>query len=240
MKIFSSGPIFKNALRLLALVLMLSATVASQVDAGAARLSGRASHPYDSCDVEQSDGTSLNSVFQVTVRNNPPAPISLTAPSSWACEVVDGHGSGASAQIFPPEGATASDGARNGISVSISAGVQDGIGTGICPYSTYRHWNVTFPCDAANSRRPHGTSVKYLFGNAGSSRVIVEVVSPANVAPPAYTPGPGGVPTLSVLVAQASHNFDMWMTCRMGVALNATCRADALAFARAVQREPGF
>lgn len=199
----------------------------------------RVARLYDSCDAEQSDTSNLNSTFAVSVRGFPASPLSLLAPHGWACDIEDGNGSGAGVEIFSPTAKTDSYGERNGIDVSISANVGDGIGAGICPYSSYKHRNLVYPCDATNSKRPAGVSVEYFAGNSSSSGVVVMVTTPASVAPPAYAPGPGHVPTVSVLAVMGSQ-FDAWMTCRIGDVLTSTCLRDARAFAHAVETSSPF
>ncbi len=130
-------------------------------------------------------------------------------------------------------------GGRNGIDVSISASVRDGIESGICPYSTYKPRQLVTPCDAANSKRAAGVTVSYLAGSATSSAVVVMVTTPAHVSPPAYAPGPGDVPTVTVLAAAGSE-FDVWMTCRIGATVSSTCVHDARVFASAVTTSPPF
>ena len=161
------------------------------------------------------------------------------APHGWACDIEDGNGSGAGVEIFSPAAKSDSYGGRNGIDVSISANVRDGIGEGICPYSSYKPRNLVYPCDTTNSKRPAGVSVTYFAGNSSSSRVVVMVTTPASVAPPAYAPGPGRVPTVSVLAVMGSQ-FDAWMTCRIGDVVTSTCLRDARAFAHAVETSTPF
>ncbi len=212
----------------LALVVASLATVCSG-GAGAAR----ATRPYDSCTLEQADNDASLGVFDVVVRGVPSSPIALAAPRGWACRILDGNGSGASVDLFSPQVPADSPRAATGIAVSVSASVRDGIGSGICPYSTYRHWDLALPCDAANSARPRGVSVTYLAGGANSSHVAIMIVTPADAAPPVEVAGLAHVVTLSVLVTRGA-NFDMWMTCRLGARTRTTCVRDARAFARAL------
>ncbi|HTT59794.1 MAG TPA: hypothetical protein VMF33_07065, partial [Acidimicrobiales bacterium] len=144
------------------------------------------------------------STYEVVVRGFPSRPLRLRAPDGWACDVEDGSGSGASVAIFSPTAKPDSYGERNGIDVSISANVRDGVGAGICPYSTYKHRDLVDPCGAANSTRPKGVSVTYFFGGPSSKDVVVMVTTPANIAPPVYPPGLGHAPTVTVLAVRGS------------------------------------
>lgn len=199
----------------------------------------RAARSYDSCDAEQSDTSNPNGTYDVSVRGFPTRTVALSAPDGWACEVVDGNGSGASVQIFSPSAKADSYGGRKGVDVTVSANVGDGIGATICPYSTYTRRNLVYPCDAANSKRSAEVSVTYFVGNSASRAVVVMVDTPANVAPPGYPPGPGHVPTVTVH-AVVGGQFDAWMTCRIGSTLSSTCRHDARAFVAAVKASPPF
>ncbi len=235
--------------RLWSFVLAVIAAASGSLICGSSLVGAASTHPlngsarvarlYDSCDVEQSDASTRNSTYEVVVRGFPSRPLQLQAPNSWACDVEDGNGSGASVVVFSPTSLTDKFGGRNGIDVSISASVRDGIGSGICPYSTYKPRQLVAPCDAANSKRPGGVTVTYLAGSATSSAVVVMVTTPANESPPAYAPGPGNVPTVTVLAAKGSE-FDAWMTCRIGTTVSSTCVHDARLFASAVQRSSPF
>lgn len=196
-----------------------------------------AARPYDSCDIAQFDTSNRNSTYDIVVRGFPSRSLSLEAPAGWACDVQDGNGSGAGVEIFSPTSPPDKYGARSGIDVSISANVGDGIGAGICPYSTYEPRHLVYPCGTATSKRAAGVSVSYFLGNETSSAVVVMVTTPANVPPPAYTPGPGGVATVTVLAVKGS-DFDAWMTCRIGTTVSSTCVYDARKFADAVVASP--
>jgi hypothetical protein len=236
-------------LRAWCVVRAATSTVVGLLISGASFAGATSPHPlngvarvarlYDSCDVEQSDASTRNSTYEVVVRGFPSSPLLLQAPNGWACDVEDGNGSGASVEVFSPTSPTDAFGERNGIDVSISASVRDGIGSGICPYSTYKPRQLVTPCDAANSKRAAGVTVSYLVGNATSSAVVVMVTTPADVSPPAYAPGPGDAPTVTVLAAKGSE-FDAWMTCRIGATVSSTCVHDAQMFASAVKTSSPF
>jgi hypothetical protein len=191
-------------------------------------------HVWNSCDIRQNSSSDVDATFGVTLGEYPPTPIEFVAPYTWECFIVDAGLGQLPFLSITPSNANPKR-AELGIYVNIAPSVRDGISTDICPYSTY-DWHLSpNKCDAESSRKPPGSTIRYLLGDATSGKMIVLVTSPRNVPPPPFALAPSHVPTVEVIAADAG-SIDMWMSCSIEKDSNSMCLYDAQRFADTIAK----